>query len=185
MSKKNETADTNALSEIEKALAEKMKGMNPVAPELHAHRPEIDGKPNPICGILVGKRNVVYKDGREGSMFVIATTLDTMLWDRDEDEAFLAPKGTYALVPERADLAQLNSYLPSIGINGFESVVEVVIVPKKKVSIGGGRTMWKFEIHGRSIAPDQAGVALIAAPTSKPVKALPAAETSISDDLPF
>jgi hypothetical protein len=144
--------------------ASKLEGMAPVAPELFAHRPEHEGKPNPIAGILMERRTVRYKDGREGVQYVLATTLPTYLVG-DDGEAELQPEGSFALVSERADLRSLARYLPQVGPNGFEAVCEVVIRPLKKVPLKGGKTMWKFDVRGRQLRAADSPVTLLAAPT--------------------
>ena len=159
--KKSETKSAEMNSE----LLEKLAQMAPVSPELYAHRPEVDGVPNPIAGILMERREVTYKDGRSGGMFLLATTAQCYLWG-DDGEAFEAPKGSFALVPERAGLKDLGRYLPTHGSQGFDSVCEIIVKPLRKVQIGGGKTMWKFETFARKIAAKDSPVTLLAAPTS-------------------
>lgn len=175
-------ADSKA-TEINSELLEKLAQMAPVSPELYAHRPEVDGTPNPIAGILMERREVTYKDGRSGGMFLIATTVPCWLWG-DDGEPFEAPKGSFALVPERAGLKDLVRYLPTHGPGGFENVCEVLVRPLRKVSIGGGKTMWKFETFAKKIAAKDSPVTLLAAPTSH-APLLGAAHEQADDVIPF
>jgi len=182
MAKKTENQGANA--SYSGAWAEKMAELAPVAPELYVHRPDRDGEPNPIAGILLERRELRYKDGRDGAMYVLATTLPTWLWDGDLDQWFEAPAGSFALVAERKALEDLRRYLPTQGPNGFESVCEVAIVPKNRVKLAGGKTMWRFDIRGRKLQAAASPVALLAPPTSA-AKQLPAASEEAFEPLPF
>lgn len=178
-------------SELSSELAAKIAGMRSVAPEYYAHRVEVDGKPNPIAGYLMGKKPVRYKDGREGAQFVLVTSTPCLLWNGDEGEAFEAPAGTAALVPERAALSELNRYLPTIENGEWRDVSEVVIQPLKKVALKGGKTMWKFAIYGKTVSAQQATVELLAAPATTTSNAMlleaghDSREEESQDEIPF
>jgi len=158
---------------ISAAMA-RAQAMTPLSAEYFAHRPEHNGSPNPVAGILMQRRQIRYKDGREGWQFIVALTAEAWLWD-DNGEPFLAVAGVYALVPERAGLLELHGYLPA-----GDQVVEVLIEPLRKVPLGGGKTMWKFHVRGRRLNRSESPVQLMLAANET-------AQTSGADDdvIPF
>lgn len=166
-------------------LAKKLSELAPVAPEIHYYRPETDAGPVSIVGVLVERRTYKRKDGSEGANFVFVTTIPTMLFARDEEDPSLQPAGSFALVTEWKVLEELRRYLPIVGPNGFESVCEVAVIPKKPKKLRNGGTMKDFEIRARRLEAARSPVELPAAPTAPSVALLSASSESESEEIPF
>ena len=179
LKKVEKAADLNTNTE----LADKLAGMAPVGARIYYHRLEHDGEGNTIAGILTERRETINKkDGSTGFEYVVCLTMPSYL-SGDDGEPFEAPKGTFAKVPEKAGLKDLARYLPVIGAQGFESVCEIVIRPLGKIPIGGGKTMWKFDVFAKKLAAKDSPVTLLAAPTSQ--APLGAGRDQADDVIPF
>jgi len=162
-------------------FAKKFEDLAPVRPEIHYYKPEVDGEPVPICGILLERREWTTQDGEKSSNFVLALTLPTLLASPGNPEPSEKPAGSFAYVKEWAALKDLNRYLPVQGPNGFESVSEVLIVPKAMQKLPNGKPKRRFEIRARRIQASDSPVQLLAAPTLP----APALSESQDDVIPF
>lgn len=174
-------AANSEISDLRHEFAKKFEELSPVRPEIHYYKPEVDGEPVPICGILLERREWTTQDGEKSTNFVLALTLPAFLTSPGNPEPSEKPAGSFAYVKEWAGLRDLNRYLPVVGQHGFESVSEVLIVPKPSVKLPNGKPMRKFEIRARRMGASDSPVQLLAAPTSPPAML----EAAGDDVIPF
>lgn len=165
---------------MDDAWAKKFEELAPVRPEIHYYRPEIDGEAVPICGILLERREWTNQEGETSKNFVFALTLPCRLFSAGNPEPSEYQAGSFAFVKEWAQLRDLNRYLPTVGANGYESVTEILIVPKA-IEKRNGKPMRRFEVRARRLGANDSPVGLLAAPTAQPVRMLEEA----SDEIPF
>jgi hypothetical protein len=135
----------------------------------------------PLVGYLLGMKEMPPIKGREWQALVIQTTEPVHAIDREKNVILVEP-GNTVLVPATFMLEQA---LAKAALNPT-SVFEVSIAPKKKIEIGGGQTMWTYEVgaNPKALNRKNFGVAaLLDAPGAVP--ALPAAGESGADETPF
>lgn len=161
------------LTEINAAIS----AMRPVAPRMAIYKVEKGETLIPIVGILCGKRPQVYPDGRRGENFIVSTTVPTLLWSVENKAFFLAPKGTIAKVEARPGLSDLDNYLPQ-----GEQVCEVAIQPAGKKKTRNGHSMWKFDLHAKTMKVSDVTVPL---PALGLAQAAPELEDESHDEIPF
>lgn len=167
------------LSPMAKAFAEKKARMAPVSVEYNVWPIEVDGRPNPICGVLLRREERDTREAggeiKKSTVYIIANTLPAVVKDPNsqEDGAVITIEpGGYVLLFERFGIRKLSEYLPTLyrdPATGRSSVVqasEVVIEPTRKIKLAGGKSMWRIEVHAATIAPSEAGVKLLAMPTT-------------------
>jgi hypothetical protein len=181
MSGNKGNASNSGMLNLPDEFLKKFENLAPVRPEIYYYKPEVDGQTVPICGILLERREWTNQDGEKSTNFVLALTLPAILTSPGNPEPSEKAAGSFAYVKEWADLRELNRYLPVVGQHGFESVSEVLIVPKSSVKLPNGKPMRKFEIRARRMEASDSPVQLMAAPTRQPAML----EAAGDDMLPF
>lgn len=160
------------------------KDFQVVNPDLNWYKVEDrEGNKIGIRGVVLERRQ---RPDNAGYYYVIGLTRPTTLFDRDQ-QPIPAIAGDYAWVDERYDLQALQKYLPrrTDGLNGVGAImeiVEVVIIPTKKVTIKGGKSMWKFEIRAWVKGPNPETMPLLAPATTTIPNTI---EKGTSEDIPF
>lgn len=117
------------------------------------YQPETCGE-RPIQGYLLSRLELrrPATDSRGGTWwaYLIRLTQPTLAVDSEKGaEPKLREVGTEVLLPENVKLEELGRFLHP------EALVEVRVQPVEKVSLGGGRTMWRFAIaaNKKSLQP--------------------------------
>jgi hypothetical protein len=144
-----------------------------------------------LVGYLINLIAMAPINNREWNAFVVKTTEPTRALDR-EKKVVEVPPGAEILIPATHQLVQFFDRVAS----NPTYVYEVMIKPKKKIKIGGGQTMWTFELGANPANPiaraELGPAALLGYVDNSKVNALPAqGQTSEtvgergSDDVPF
>jgi hypothetical protein len=110
-----------------------------VATDRAMYKPEECEKAT-ITGFLVGVQHFADSDNGPWSAFVIRATEPTKGCDF-EGKVVTVNAGEELLLPRTAKLALLDK--PA---SDATRMAEVQITPKAKVKIGGGRTMWTYDV---------------------------------------
>jgi hypothetical protein len=95
----------------------------------------------PLVGYLLGMKAMPPIKGRDWDALIIQTTEPTHALDREKNIIRVEP-GTTVLIPATFEI---KSQFARAALN-VNSVFEVSISPKKKIDIGGGQTMWTFDL---------------------------------------
>lgn len=135
----------------------------------------------PLTGYLIGLQDMPPIKGREWKAAVILTTEPVNVLDRDK-KVVKVPAGSRVLVPATW---QLEQHLTKAAMNQ-KLVYEVQISPNKKIDIGGGQTMWTFNIaaNPKPTLRSAFGVAGLL-DTGANLPALPAGDVDASVETPF
>jgi len=142
----------------------------------------------PLIGYLINRLAMPPINGRAWDAFLVRATEPTLGVDRDGNVQELGV-GSEVLIPATYELAQFFSRAASSPTNVFE----VFIGADKKIPIGGGQTMWTFELWANPEPVARAKFGLAAAlgegqRTPAPA-ALPSGDAaepaSAGDDIPF
>ena len=187
--KDDNTKDMTEADKVQTSLEQaKAEGFQTVAPaELNYYKvQDKDGNMHELRGIPLKRKP--RPDNGDSYYYIFGVTADCVLYDR-EGNAVPTEGGpeSYAWVDERHDLLWLQEYLPkkAEGQNGQWGIVqccEVIIRPKKKIKVGGNRTMWTFEKLARIVKPDNKTMPMLAPATSAPPS--PPKKDNLSD-IPF
>lgn len=113
-----------------------------------------DGQPVAFRGIVLERRDrPVDHEGQTKSYFILRATRPFLV--KNNDKQFVTCNvGDHIWVDERASYARIHAMLPRHTSEGTV-VFEVIYTPTKKVSIGGGKTMWRGDLQFRTLAPGQ------------------------------
>jgi len=138
------------------------------------------GCDQPLVGWLVNHIPMPEMNGRDWTCFVVKLSRPTKAIDR-EKKIVTVPAGAEVLAPATHQLAQ---HLTKAA-NFPDKVFEVKIIPKTKIDIGKGQTMWTYHLganpQGRPRA-EFGPVAMIGSPQ------LPTGQEvaeSMGNDIPF
>ena len=127
------------------------------------------GEPVPFKGIVLERREreADKTTGKVSSYFILRATAPFAVKNGKKEWTTTKP-GDPVWVDERASYARMHDMLPRVTERGT-SVFEVMYVPTEKVSLGGGRTLWKGELYTKVLAPHQhdlGALGAFASPTS-------------------
>jgi hypothetical protein len=162
------------------------EGGKRVNPDILFHKFETkDGKLNPLCGIVLERRQRPRKKSDPLQYYyIIGLTRDTILCDGDGNES-VQGKGKFAWVDERWCLSSLISHLPVVreenGLPVVQSVSEIAIIPKGKRELDGGRSLWDAEVYAKPMQPTD-DTPLIAPKANRPP---PQLDTTDMEDITF
>jgi hypothetical protein len=109
------------------------------AEKCYAGIPAKDRKP--LTGYLVGFQEMPPIKGREWEAAVLIATSPVMVVDR-EKKIIEVPAGSRVLIPATW---QIKQHLQRAAFHP-RFVYEVFIEPNKKIDIGGGQTMWTYNL---------------------------------------
>lgn len=184
MTQPNKENAKQAPAETKPAMNERFKK---IETERYMYSPN-GGCLDPLVGYLINLIAMPPIKDRDWNAFVIRTTEETKVLDRDK-KLITAPKGSEVLIPATYQLVQI---LEKASLQP-DRVYEVFIKPSKKIPVGGGQTMWTFELGADMAKPLPRGKfgpsAMLGG--SEQIKQLPArtadnAETAGGDDdIPF
>jgi hypothetical protein len=175
---KEEAVQSDMMQTFEK------EGFEKVNPDLFFYKCEDEktGKTITLRGFLLDRRARPKKEGnQDGHYYVIGLSAATTLFDGDGN-SIDAQVGHYAWVDERWFLQGLAAYMPTVGDDGkIKLLREVVIIPKAKRALGGGRSLWTGDVMARVVKPEH-GMPLLAPVSKNP----PTRQITAGDgDIPF
>ena len=127
------------------------------------------GEPVAFKGLVLERRErpADKATGKVSSYFILRATAPFAVKNGKKEWSTAKP-GDHVWIDERASYARIHDMLPRVGPTGT-TVFEVLYVPTEKVSLGGGRTLWKGELYTKVLQPHQhdlAALGAFASPTS-------------------
>lgn len=127
------------------------------------------GEPVGFRGIVLERRErpADKVTGKVSSYFIVRATAPFVCKDGKKGWS-TAEVGDHVWVDERASYARIHDMLPRATPSGTVAF-EVLYQPTEKVSLGGGRTLWKGELFTKVLQPHQhdlAALGAFASPTS-------------------
>jgi hypothetical protein len=103
---------------------------------------KVGDKTLPLTGYLLNLLKMPdLKGGREWYAFLVKLTEPTNVINREKD-VISTPTGSEVLIPATHQLTQ---FFERASVNPHKCF-EVRIIPKKKIDIGGGQTMWIYDL---------------------------------------
>lgn len=182
-------------ADVKRQIAERAAAMKKVTVDADVWPIEIDGQPNPICGMLCAHEVKDFDDDdgnpRANDVYTLCTSLPAFVKDRDkstsESDAYkLVPPGTFVIIIGRWGLNKLKEFLPTVmekdGRRQVAQASELAIVPTKKIKLEGIKSMWRFEISANTVSAEEAQGKLLAMPTTT---IAPALRANGAADVPF
>lgn len=165
--------------------------------------PKDSGNGNPVRGIVLEMRERKPEPldakrpelgMKEPSRFYLLRSTGRFIVaykDENDKKAYrLCEPGEIVWVDERHALKQLEGFMPKL-VRGQTVAAEICFVPKKKVNLGGGRTVWKGQLSGQVVKPEVCKAIGISAELDvmqmgdAQTRALPPASGGSDEDIPF
>lgn len=159
---------------------------------------EYKEKPNPMRGVVLdvryrkpealdAKRPELGMKEPQAYYIVKATGRFIVTFGESDNKQYrLCEKGELVWVDDRYALARLKDFAPKLTDKGTIAA-EVIFSPKKKVPLGGGKSVWKGDLVGRVIEPRECHELGISAEMNKMLTAGASAEAAIKQlpEAPF
>lgn len=164
----------------------KSAGAKRVNPDVFFYKFEVDGKVNPICGIVLEKR--ARKDRVGDHYYILGLTKPCVLFNGDKEKIEGKP-GMFAWVDEKWCTQPLQNFLPIVttdqrGVRVIQEVSEVMVIPTTKKPLAGGKSVWQAEVYAKGRGgKDLESLPLLAPKAKEPPPQLQ--EKNDDEDIPF
>jgi hypothetical protein len=172
------------------------EGAKRVNPDVFFHKFEVGGKPNPICGVVLARRQRKQEiDQKTGKVkdpqfyYILGLTKPTVLFNGDGDVIEGKP-GMFAWVDERWCISSLQSFLPrqermDNGVMRTVEVQEVLVKPTSKKQLKGGQSVWQAEVYSKGHGGEALSRLPLIAPQANQPPPPQIREKHDDEDIPF